>query len=114
MYSLVYSWIDNELQIGPTLAFMLWLSDFETKTSFGFLIKKSGGLFYFFKNSKNELVRPKMVYLAILAKIRSFSDNSDIIANTRLKKSSTFPCVIWAEVSESGLGIKIGPQQQKL
>ena len=26
----------------------------------------------------------------------------------------TSPCVVWAEVSESGLGIKIGPRQQKL
>ena len=48
MYSLVYSWIDNELQIGPTLAFMLWLSDFETKTSFGFLIKKNRGFILIF------------------------------------------------------------------
>ena len=30
------------------------------------------------------------------------------------KNSSTFPRVVWAEVSESGLGIKIGPLQQKL
>ena len=30
------------------------------------------------------------------------------------KKSSTLTCVVWAEVSESGLGIKIGPRQQKL
>ena len=30
------------------------------------------------------------------------------------KKLSTFVRVVWAEVSESGLGIKIGPRQQKL
>ena len=38
-----YSSIDHGLQSGPMLAFLLWLSDFKTKTSFGFLIKKAGG-----------------------------------------------------------------------
>ena len=79
-----YSWIGHGLQSGPTLTVSLWLSDFKTKTSFGFLIKKSEFLFYFFEKSKSELVRPKMVFLVILAKIRSFSDNSDIIPNSSL------------------------------
>ena len=43
-----YSWIGHGLQSGPTLAFSLWLSDFKTKTSFGFLIKKIRGHFSFF------------------------------------------------------------------
>ena len=49
----------------------------------GFSSKKSR-VVYFFEKSKNEIVRPKMVFLVILAKIRSFSDNSDIIANSHL------------------------------
>ena len=65
-----YSWVGHGLQSGPTLAFSLCLSDFKTKTSFGFLIKKSGVVFFnLFEKSKNELVRPKMMFLAILAKI---------------------------------------------
>ena len=36
------------------------------------------GVFYLFIKSKNELVRPKMMFLAILANIWSFSDNSDM------------------------------------
>ena len=77
---ITYSWIDHGLQSGPTLAFSLWLSYFKTKTSFGFLIKKNRGhfLFFFFKKSKNELVRPKMMFLAIFARIQSFSNNSDM------------------------------------
>ena len=31
----------------------------------------------FFEKSKNELVRPKTMFLAVLAKIRSFSNNGD-------------------------------------
>ena len=46
-----------------------------------FLSKNQGSFFFLFKKSKNELARPKTVFLAILAKIRSFSDNSNIIAN---------------------------------
>ena len=72
-----YSWIGHGLQRRPTLAFSLWLSKFKTKTSFGFLIKQIRGRFYFFEKSKNELVRPKTMFLAI-AKIRSFSNNSDM------------------------------------
>ena len=68
-----YSWIGHGLQGGPTLAFLLWLSEFKTKTSFGFLIKKiRGRFFYFFEKSKNELVRSKMMFLAILEKIDRF------------------------------------------
>ena len=37
------------LQGGPTLAFSLRLSDFKTKTSFGFLIKESEVVFLFFR-----------------------------------------------------------------
>ena len=62
-------------------AFLLSLSDFKTKTSFGFLITKIRGRFL---KSENELVRPKMVCLVTLVRIRSFSNNSDIIANLRL------------------------------
>ena len=72
---MLYSWVGHGLQGGPTLAVLLWLSNFKTKTSFGFLIKKSGvDFFHFFEKSKNELVRPKMMFLAVLAKIRSFFD----------------------------------------
>ena len=41
-----YSWIGHGLQSAPTLAFSLWLSDFKTKTSFGFLVKKTGVVFF--------------------------------------------------------------------
>ena len=40
-----YSWIGHGLQSELTLAFSLWLSEFKTKTSFGFIIKKSGVVF---------------------------------------------------------------------
>ena len=66
-----WSWIAEWAYAG----ILLWLSDFKTKTSFGFLVKKG---VVFFKKSKNELVQQKLVFLAILAKIRSFSDNSDM------------------------------------
>ena len=48
------------MQIGFTSAFSLPLSDFKTKTSFGFLIKKLHGacVFDFFEKSQNELVWP--------------------------------------------------------
>ena len=45
----------------------------------GFSSNKSGVVFcYFFEKSKNELVRPKMMFLAILAKIWWSPDNSDM------------------------------------
>ena len=51
-----------------------------------FSSKKSGVVYFdFFEKSKNELVWPKMMFLVILAKIRWFSDNSDTLANSRLK-----------------------------
>ena len=40
--------------------------------------KIRGRFFNFFLKSKNELVRPKTMFLAILAKIRSFPNSSDI------------------------------------
>ena len=40
-----YNWIDHGLQSEPMLAFSLWLSDFKTKTSFGFLVKNQGSFF---------------------------------------------------------------------
>ena len=43
------SWIGHGLQSGPTLTFLLWLSDFKIKTSFGFPIKKSEVFFVFFR-----------------------------------------------------------------
>ena len=43
---LTYSWIGHGLQSGPTLECSLWLSDFKTKTSFGFLTKKIRGRFF--------------------------------------------------------------------
>ena len=36
---------------------------------------------FFFEKSKNELAQPKMVILAILAKIQLFSNNSDTICS---------------------------------
>ena len=56
-----YSWIGHGLQSWPALLFLLWLSHFKTKTRFGFLIKQSGGVFNFSKQSQNELVRLKHV-----------------------------------------------------
>ena len=38
-----YSWIGYGLQSGPTLVFLLWMSDFKTKTIFGILIKSQKG-----------------------------------------------------------------------
>ena len=52
--TLSYSWIGHGLQNGPMLVFSLWLSDFKTNTSFGFLIKKTRGSF--FRKIKTELV----------------------------------------------------------
>ena len=76
---MLYSWVGHGLQGGPTLAISLWLSEFKTKASFGFLIKEiRGSFFYFVEKSTNELVRPKTMFLAILAKNRWFSDNSDM------------------------------------
>ena len=43
-----YSWIGHGLQSGPKLTFSLWLFEFKTKTSFGFLIKNIRGRFLFF------------------------------------------------------------------
>ena len=43
-----YNWIGHGLQSGPTLAFLLRMSDFKTKMSFGFLMKKSGVAFFQF------------------------------------------------------------------
>ena len=40
--------------------------------------KTQGSFFYFIEKSKNELVRTKTMFLAILAKIRLFSNNSDM------------------------------------
>ena len=47
--------------VGLRWPFLLWLSHFKTKTRFGFLIKQSGGVFNFSKQSQNELVRLKHV-----------------------------------------------------
>ena len=47
-----YSWIDHGLQSGHTLGFLLWLSNFKTKTSFGFLIKEVRGRFFIFLKSR--------------------------------------------------------------
>lgn len=49
-----YSWIGHGLQSGLTLAFSPWLSDFKTKTSFGFLSPNcTGHVFWIFlKNRK--------------------------------------------------------------
>ena len=66
-----YSWIDHRLQAGLTLAFLPWLSDFKSATSFGFLSPNytyvACFFSFFFKKSKNELVLPNMVFLVILA-----------------------------------------------
>ena len=80
IYPLLYSWIARQLGIGRTSAFLLSMFDSKSAPSFGFLIENyTGHVFWiFFEKPKNELVRPKMVFLAILAKIRSFFDNSDV------------------------------------
>ena len=67
---LTYSWIGHRLQTGLTLAFLLWLSDFKTKTSFGFPSANYTGhvFWFFFKKTQNELVWPFLMFLAILAK----------------------------------------------
>ena len=72
-----YSWIGHGLQSVPTLTFSLLLSDFKNQDQFWVSHQKiQGSFFNLFEKSKNELVRPKMVFLAILAKI----DRSPIIA----------------------------------
>ena len=65
-----YNWVDHGLQSGPTLAFCCGCPISKLRPVLDFSSKKSGVVF--FKNLKNELVRPKMMFLAILAKIRSF------------------------------------------
>ena len=54
LISTFYSCVGYGLQSGPTLAFSLWPTDFKTKTSFGFLIKKIRSRFcsYNFTKSK--------------------------------------------------------------
>ena len=51
---------------------------FQNQDQFWISRQKIRGCFLFFRKVKNELVRPKMVFLVILAKIRSFFDNSDM------------------------------------
>ena len=75
----VYSWIGHGLQSEPTLAFLLWLSDFKTKTIFGFLVKKLGVIFLFFFRKVEKWAFPaKNDVLEILAEIRWFSHYSDM------------------------------------
>ena len=83
---LTYSWIGHRLQTGLTLAFLLWLSDFKTKTSFGFPSANYTGhvFWFFFKKTQNELVWPFLMFLAVLAKIRWFSNIGDMLANSRI------------------------------
>ena len=51
---IIYSWIGHRLQTGLTLAFLLWLFDFKTKTSFGFLSPNyTGYLFWIFSKNLN-------------------------------------------------------------
>ena len=65
-----YSWIGHGLQSGPTLACSLWLSDLKNQEQLWISRQKNQGSFFnFFGQSKNELVRPKTVFLAVLAKI---------------------------------------------
>ena len=51
---------------------------FKTHDQFWFSHQKNQGSFFFSEKSKNELVRTKMMFLAVLAKIRWFFDNSDV------------------------------------
>ena len=52
-----YSWTSHRLQTGLTLVFLLWLSNFKTETSFGFLSPNyTGHVFWIFsKNLKMSL-----------------------------------------------------------
>ena len=70
MYEMQLNLAMDCIGVGLRWPFLLWLSHFKTKTSFGFLTKKSGVIFLYlsFEKSENELVRPKMVFLVILAK----------------------------------------------
>ena len=45
--------LSMDFRVGLRWHFLLWLSDFKTKTSFGFLIKKSGAIFNFFRKVEN-------------------------------------------------------------
>ena len=48
----LYNWIHHQLQTGLTLAVLLWLSNFKTKTSFGFLSPNyTGRVFWIFSNN---------------------------------------------------------------
>ena len=53
----------------------------------GFSSKNQGSIF---SKSESELVWPQMMFLAILAKNRWFSDNSDMLANSRLTSVELF------------------------
>ena len=50
----------------------------KSRPALDFSSKKSGVVFFSPEKLKNELVRPKTMFLVILAKIRSFSNNSDM------------------------------------
>ena len=77
-----YNWIGHGLQSVPTLAFLLWQSDFKTKSSFGFLNKKIRGCLFFLRKVKKWDRMVKTDVLAILAKTWLFSDNIDMSANS--------------------------------
>ena len=77
------SWVGHGLQTGHRLAFSLWQSDFKTKKDQFWISHQKNGV-VFLKSQIIELVRPKMVFLVILAKIRLFSDNSNAQANLNL------------------------------
>ena len=71
-----YSWVGDGLQSGPTLVFSMWLSDFKTKTSFGFLIKKiRGRIFLLFQKVEKRARTAKNDVFGDFSKNGSFSNN---------------------------------------
>ena len=81
-YLVQLDWLEG-LQSGSALVFLPLLPNSKTRPVLDLSSKK---LFFFNfpEKLKTELARPKMVFLAILAKNRLFSDNSDTLANSRI------------------------------
>ena len=79
------TYVGHRLKTELTLAFLLRKVQFHIRDQFWTPRPKLHGACYFgfSEESKNELVWPLLMFLAILAKNRWFSDNSDTLANSQ-------------------------------
>ena len=79
-YLVQLDWLEG-LQSGSALVFLPLLPNSKTRPVLDLSSKK---LFFFNfpEKLKTELARPKMVFLAILAKNQWFSDNNDMQSNS--------------------------------